>query len=93
MKVFSSNIFTVDKERQVMSTDMSIIREFEGFNNDYKIGLQIRSEKTGVVTSWVVNDIHHNVDHDVIHWELEPTTQTIGKNPRLADWKVIVWNT
>jgi len=56
------------------------------------VGVRIVSEKTGVVTEWVVDAEERDREGDLVLNVLVPTATTLRKHSALAGWKFTIYN-
>jgi hypothetical protein len=92
MNAYSSNLFDFIPKKQKIYSEMSMLKGFVQIYEDAcDMGLKIRSEKTGDVSTWYIMDERRH-DGDIVHWELLPDEKTLRQSPRLRGWKLIVFN-
>lgn len=55
-------------------------------------GLKIRSERSGVMATFVVARTECDSEGDLRYWLLLPSTETLRRQPQLRGWTVVVYN-
>ena len=90
--------FTVDKESKKLICEMSTVSCFvKGFHriydDAYDEGLATKNAKSGLKVAWSVVGELTNSDNDIMFWELKPIHECIQADSRLANWKMVIYNT
>jgi hypothetical protein len=82
---YSLSAFTINGAAKTFSTEASELPSFSLKSFKIVSDYQNTAEFACAVTE-------RDADGDVTTWILEPTAESLSANPRLAGWKVIVFN-
>jgi hypothetical protein len=92
--VYSSKHFTFSKESQCFIGEISevpgVLRQL--WNDSYDTGFCMRSEKTGQIAYFTIEDVEHGGDGDVQYWIFSPVGSSVMCNSGLAGTKVKIFN-
>lgn len=95
----SSNLFLHSAEEKTYTADMSQLSRggrISAFGRIYDDacdeGLKIQSERSLQEATFVLRDEETDADHDVTVWTLVPEPATLRRLPKLAGYKVIIFN-
>jgi hypothetical protein len=96
-QMINANRFLYNKETKTFSADVSDIGTsvFEQIYSDAADeGLTLWSEKSGLEATYYLDHVNYSddTDHELVSWELKPTTETIRKHPQLRDTMVLIFN-
>jgi hypothetical protein len=104
MNIFPSSLFSHNARAKCLGADVSELEHFDGRDPRYGVflpntpgvmaqGLHVRSDRTGNITTWLIQDQITGPEGEVSGWELTPTKNTVDIFPNLKDYVLYVWNT
>lgn len=91
----SSSLFTHNLTDKVLVCEASELGggKFSPLYDDAcDIGLDLRNEKTGNITTWSFSRDVYDADGDLMHTELSPIFESVRRNPALQGYKMIILN-
>lgn len=100
MVQLSTEMFSYDKQAKRFSQELSTLaggkenRPVFGriYPDSCDEGFRLISHKTAQEVVCYVDRVHMNREHEITHWELRVTPESLRKQPQLNDIKVIIWN-
>lgn len=95
--MLSTNQFCMNIETKTFSAEISSLggNVFERVYADAcDLGLTLVSCLSGKHSDWVVNDIEYAADDggDLVCWTLVPMAASLVRSPKLAGWKIKIFN-
>lgn len=83
---FQKALFSASTDTKHFTAEAS---DLEGWNVSGTITLV---SDTGCEATFEMHTAQRDRDHDFEYWEYLPTTESLTQLPRLAGWKVIIFN-
>lgn len=93
--VYSSKLFTYDKNANIFVSEISLVPEIfrQLFATEFETGFVLHSEKTKKYAFFCISKIQKNSSNEVEFWEFLPMENSIREFPQLNSCKVRVFNT
>jgi hypothetical protein len=92
--VYSSNLFTYNKNLNAFIGDISVVPEVlrQLRADDFNTGFVMQSEKTGSFALFIISHIVRD-DEEIVSWDFGPSDETIENFPALRFCSVRIFNT
>lgn len=91
-----SNLFThepIAKRLTAETSDLGHVVFRPLYDDACDIGIALKSVMTGNISYWYLEqDLYDEREHELIGWQLRPTSESVRREPLLSGYRMVIYN-